>query len=398
MVSKIEKLDYEGRGLTHINGKVFFVPRALPEEELHISVIKEEKHYSVAKIDSFIKKSEKRIPSYCPYAKECGGCTFDFVSYQNSLQYKKEILLDLFKKNELEFSHFEITPSRPVLEYRNKVKLHVYQNQFGYYKENSHEFVPIKKCALLNPNITALLNDFSLFSFSQGSLMIRVNAKEEILISIETEEELKIREILIEKHKIEGIIYNGKCVYGKSYLLEERGGIEYQVPASAFFQINPYISECIVKDLILFLKPNSILLDLYCGVGFFSFRFSPYVKKVIGIELNLEAILAAKENAMRNKILNTSFHVGKVEDILEKIPDHPDQVIVDPPRSGLHKNVIQTFLNQKIQNIIYISCNPVTLARDLNLLKKEYKIVLLKGYDMFSFTKHVECVCVLNRR
>jgi len=143
-----------------------------------------------------------------------------------------------------------------------------------------------------------------MFSFQNGSFMVRVNASCECLLSIETNETINIDKELFQKHNIKGILFNGKCVYGLDFLEERRDEILYSVPATAFFQINPYISEQIVSDVLKFVCENDTLYDLYCGVGFFSFRFSPYVKKVIGIELNLEAILAAKENAMRNKILN----------------------------------------------------------------------------------------------
>lgn len=398
MEVKIEKLDYEGRGLAHINGKVIFVKKALPEEIVDIKIEKDQKKHSVAAVNEFIIKRNDRVLSFCPYSKKCGGCTFDIVSYENSLKWKKEILKDLFSKNNILINEFEIVPSRPVLGYRNKVNLHVKNSQVGYYEEETHHFIPIQTCALLNPAIDDLIKDFDLYSFKDGDLTIRTNEQQELILHIESEKEPKIKESLIEKYKIVGICWNKKVVYGKKSLTEKRDSIEYQIPITSFFQINPYISEIIASDVFSFLKKEDTIFDLYSGVGFFSLRLSQYASKVIGIEADLQAVIAAEKNALKNNINNVSFHVGKVEDILEKIPISSKKVVVDPPRSGLHKKVINTFLKEEIETIYYISCNPITLVRDLNLLKEKYKITFFRAYDMFSYTKHVECVCVMTRR
>ncbi len=398
MKISVEKLDYEGRGLSRIDGKVTFIPRCLPKEVVDVSLDQENKNYNVATINSILQKSKHRVPSFCPYASKCGGCTFDITSYEDSLKYKKEILEDLFSKNKLEIPSFKIIPSRPVLGYRNKVSLHVKDFQFGFFREETHDFVPIKRCFLADDTINSLLSDFSMFSFQNGSFMVRVNASCECLLSIETNETINIDKELFQKHNIKGILFNGKCVYGLDFLEERRDEILYSVPATAFFQINPYISEQIVSDVLKFVCENDTLYDLYCGVGFFSLRLSKHVKEVIGIESNLSAVKQAVLNAKINNISNVTFHAGKVEDILVRIPKSGKKVLVDPPRSGLHKKVVHTFLEEDIETILYISCNPITLVRDLNLLSSKYKITFFQGYDMFSYTKHVECVCVLNRR
>lgn len=398
MKVKIEKLDYEGRGLTHLDGKVVFVKKALPGELVDIEVEKEEKRFSIAKVNSYERKSPERIPSFCPYSKKCGGCTFDIVPYETSLKFKKDILKDLFLKHNIPIEEFDLVPSRPVLGYRNKVSFHVLNGEYGYYEEETHDFVSIQRCALLHPAITSLMDDFENFKFLKGILTIRVNAKEEMILHIDSEDEPKIKESLLTKHKIVGICWNKKLIYGNSSLTEVRDNIEYLIPITSFFQVNPYISEAIAKDLFSFLKQEDTIFDLYCGVGFFSLRLSKYASQVIGIESNLKAVLAAEANARRNNIQNVSFHVGKVEEVLDKIPISSKKVIVDPPRSGLHKKVIETFLKGKVDTIYYISCNPITFVRDLKLLSETYKITFFRAYDMFSYTKHVECFCVLNRQ
>ena len=162
MKVRIEKFDYEGRGLCHSDGKVTFVPKALKGEVVDISLEKSEKYYNIAKLKEIIEKSSERIPSFCPYSSLCGGCAFSHLSYENSLKYKKEIISDLLKQNNISFSSLEIEPSRPVLGYRNKVSLKVQEGEFGYYEEQSHRFIPIKNCYLLSPFIESLLKDFSM--------------------------------------------------------------------------------------------------------------------------------------------------------------------------------------------------------------------------------------------
>lgn len=398
MKLEIEKLDYEGRGLGHINGKVVFVRRALPKEIVEISLKEDKKRFSVGEVKEIIKPSESRLPSYCPYAKKCGGCTYDFISYEDSLTYKKEIIKDLFQKNEIDLPDFDLIPSRPVLGYRNKVTLHIKDGSFGYYEEESHSFVPIKNCFLVNPAIEALLKDFDLIKIQNGNIMIRTSETGELMLWIVTEDNLKISKKLAERHNIIGILWNNKCVYGKSSFLEEKDGMKYKVHANAFFQVNPYISEKIVKDVLTCFEKEDDILDLYCGVGFFSLRLAKYTHYVTGIELDQNAILDAKKNAYLNHLENVSFHVGKVEDILKKISMKKKKIIVDPPRSGLHKTVINIFLENKPEKIVYISCNPITLVRDLKLLLNDYQITFFRTYDMFAYTKHVECVCVLSKR
>ena len=194
MKVRIEKFDYEGRGLCHIDGKVTFVPKALKGEVVDISLEKSEKHYNVAKLNEIIEKSPERIPSFCPYSSLCGGCTFSHLSYENSLKYKKEIISDLLKHNNLSFSSLEIIPSRPVLGYRNKVSLKVQEGEFGYYEEQSHRFIPIKNCSLLSNFIESLLKDFSMFHFQNGELVIQTNSKGEMLLNIKTQDKISILE------------------------------------------------------------------------------------------------------------------------------------------------------------------------------------------------------------
>ena len=395
---KTQKLDYDGRGLSYDNKKVVFIRGALQEEEVEAKLIHSSKHFDEYQLTNIIQPNPKRRASFCPYSASCGGFTFDIVSYEDSLNFKKEILQDLVNQNKLDIEDISIVPSPKELGYRNKVSLKIEQGQVGYYEEKTHTFLPIQNCLLARKEIQEFLKDFSMLHIENGSITIRVNTNGELLLLIESPTEPKIEEKLVETHKIAGIIYNGKCVYNSPYFFERLGHILYKVDGTSFFQVNTDISEKIKTDITSYFNRNDIVYDFYCGVGYFSLHLAHKTKQVIGIEANQKAILNAIYNASLNQIENTSFHAGKVEDLIDKIPVKANKAIVDPPRSGLHKKVRDVFLSHDFDTIIYISCNPKTLVRDLKELTKKYKIDKLTAYDMFPYTKHIECVCILKNR
>ena len=270
-----------------------FVPNALNGEAIDISLEKSEKLYNIARLNEIIKKSPERIPSFCPYNSLCGGCTFSHLSYANSLKYKKEIISDLLKQNNLSFSSLEIIPSSPVLGYRNKVSLKVEEGEFGYYEEQSHRFIPIKNCYLLSPSIESLLKDFSMFHFQNGELIIQMNSKGDMRLNIKTQDKISILE-------------------------EQKGNIRYRYSFHSFFQVNAYFSEKIKEDVMNCVNYKDKVYDLYCGVGFFSLLLTLKVKIVIGIEKNKEAILMALENVQLNYIENEDVNINKLENILRE--------------------------------------------------------------------------------
>ena len=398
MTFEITKLDYEGRGIAYQNGKVCFIKHALPQEVVNGTLLKEAKKYAIYEAKEIIKPSSIRTESFCPFATKCGGCVFSHVSYENSLKLKQEMLKSLFQKELSYEKEIPIIPANNSLGYRNKINVKVRKGKLGYYKEESHDFIPIRTCFIASPVIQNLLKDFSLFSFQDGELIIRINTNEEILLDIITKEPVKIAQALTANHKIAGISINHKCVYGTPFFYMNINHILYKVHEESFFQTNFFIAQKILTDVLSFFEPNDIVYDFYCGVGFFSLPLAKKVARVLGIEENPKAILDATYNASLNQITNASFHVGKVENIIDKISITGNKVLVDPPREGLHKNVCQLLNAQKFDQIIYISCNPKTLVRDYKKLAENYEIISLKAYDMFPFTKHVECVALLNKR
>ena len=398
MSLKIEKLDYEARGIAHQDGKICFIKNALPEEIVTMKITADKKSFSEGKTTSIIKKSPLRKEAVCPYANQCGGCVFSCVSYEDSLNLKKEILKDLLAYNKIQIAKVNLIPSSKSLGYRNKIALKIKDEQFGYYAEETHDFIPIKNCVIAARSIQNLLQDFHLLHLKNGSLTIRSNYNDELLLIIDSDEKPKIDRLLVEKHKIAGIIWNQKCVYNSPFFIEKMEQNLYKVHADSFFQINREIASKIASDITKYFNEEDIVYDLYCGVGYFSVKLASKVKQVIGIESNTKAILDATYNASLNGVSNCSFHAGKVEEIIAKIPFHGNKAIIDPPRSGLKKNVVKYLQEHPLKQIIYISCNPQTLVRDILELQKIYTISSLDIYDMFPFTKHMECVCVLNSK
>ncbi len=396
MLVQIEKQDYEGRGLAHIHNKCVFIPRTLKDEVVDVQIQKDEKRFCIGKVEKIIQKSEFRIPSFCPYAFLCGGCSFDFVSYEQSLKIKEEMICDLMEHHGISI-HFSIVPSRPVLGYRNKISLHVHHFQYGYYQEGSHDFVAIQKCMLVHPKINEFIQDHFI-EMETGKLMIRINDKEEMFLAIETDEAIPIPKILVEKYSIVGILLNHRCVYGKPFLSYEVSSYSYCILGDSFFQVNPYIAGIIQEEVIKSIPKNSIVFDFYCGCGFFTFPISKYAKKVVGIELSQNSILGAEKIRKEQSFLNVQFHVGKVEDIAVQLNEKPTLILVDPPRSGIDKKTLQYILKSNTEKILYLSCNPISLARDLKVLIEKYELKDFKAFDMFPYTHHVECLCTLNLR
>ncbi len=358
MIVKIESLNHQGLGITRVNDKVTFVEQALPGETVDIKVTEEKKKYNLAKIQTIIEKNPNRIEPICPYYEECGGCDFGHVNYETELKYKKEKVENILKKYAHIDVNIEITPSDKVYNYRNKITLHKQNEKIGLVKKNSSEVIEIKECKLVDEKINEILHNKP----KEG--IIRTNGKE--IISNENENIT----INVDKYK-------------------------FKVNLNSFFQINPYTYEKMFNHIKKLISSNDVLLDLYSGVGVFSILLSENCKKIYGIEINENSYKNALENKKVNNLENIDFMLGKVEDNLPKIKEKIDTIIVDPPRNGLSKTTIKQIININPKKIIYVSCNPMTLSRDLNLLNSNYNLESIKAFDMFPKTNHVECVCKL---
>ena len=372
MQVKIEKLDHYGRGITRINDKICFVENALPKETVEIEVIKETKKYFLAPAKKIIKESENRTKPICPYYDKCGGCNLDHMSFKKENEYKEIKVKEILEK----FAQIPNNKIKTIVydkpyHYRNKITLHHEDEKIGLYQKKTHEIIPIKSCYLVNDDLNNEIKN------------VRQTNDDEIILRIGN----KTREIL-------------NSTNNKNKIISYIGNKKYQISEKSFFQVNSTITEKLyneIKEIINHSNSENVL-DLYCGTGTIGIYISDIVNKVLGIESCKEAVEDANYNKKLNNAAKCTYKLGKVEDLTKEITKEYDTAIIDPPRSGLDKKVIEKLLEIKPKTLIYVSCDPVTLARDLNLLKEKYNIEYIQPYNMFPRTYHVECLSLLKLR
>lgn len=357
-------LDHRGRGIAKINDKIVFIPNALPQEIVKIEITKDKRNFSEGKIVQFIKKSPDRIEGLCPYYPSCGGCHLLHLPYSKQLEYKNRKIKNILKRYHLEdITLNQIVPSPNPFSYRNKATFQNKNGKLGYFEEESHHIIPIEKCLLLDDKINEKIKNLPK---KKEKVVVRSNHN-----TITFEENKKVIHTIVD--------------------------FQFLVSLSSFFQINDLVTPLLYQKVKDYLNPQKedIILDLYCGTGTIGIFVSKEAKKVIGIEKNKVAIQDAKENAKLNHMKNIEFICGDAGIETEKLNLQPTSVIIDPPRSGLNKQTIDTILKLKPNRIVYVSCDPMTLVRDLNILKSDFDISEITPFDMFPNTYHVECVSLL---
>lgn len=395
---KILRLDDQGRGIGYLNDKIVFIPNALPEEEVIVEIEKETSKYYVGKVIEYVNKSDKRLDSKCPYYDLCGGCNLLHISYDDSVNYKLDKFRNILSKFANISSNIEVIENKDIFNYRNKVEFKIENNEWGYYNSNTHNFVSVKECLLAKNSINKVLENKDLFDINNGSIIIRSNYNDEILIVINSDDkvDINIDELKI-RVKLVGIVINDKVYYGEKYFIEKFGNKLFKVNYNSFFQINNYIT----NEIINIINDNSYgdtLLDLYCGVGFLGQCVSDKYNKIYGIEINENSIIDAINNAKINNIKNTYYLCGDSAKSINKINDRIDTLLIDPPRAGLVKNMVQDVISVGADRIIYVSCNPISLARDLSKLSELYDVDKVYLLDMFSNTYHFESIAILNKK
>lgn len=390
---KIEKISYDGKGIGYIDGKVAFVSNALPNEIVNAKIIKENKNYYECETQEIIKKSEKRVKPACPYFSECGGCSYMHVTHEDEVEYKVNALKEILKRNAVIDAKVSTIISNNELGYRNKLSLKVENYEFGFYKEESHEFIKIDECLLASLAIRNIFKLKEYLKFKEGNILIRSNFNDEIIIKINSESSVDLNIEKLKEHiKLVGIIINDKIIYGEDFFIEQVHNYFYKVNINSFFQINLNILDKVIN--LLREKEYNTVADLYCGVGTLGIPLKK--QKLYGIEIVKEAVIDAIYNAKINKQDN-KYLLGSAEAI-NKINDKIDTIIIDPPRAGLNKKTLDFLINYQSDNLIYMSCNPMTLAKNLKSLSTVYNIEEVFYLDMFPRTKHIECVSVLSRK
>lgn len=398
---EVTKLDHQGRGIAKINDKIIFIPNALPEETVDVDIILEKKKYYEGIIKETINASDKRIKSICPYFEECGGCQFLNMNYPDSLDYKQNKVEEIMNKYlGIKIKINNIVACDNNLYYRNKTTFQV-ENDIGFFKEKTNTLIPVDKCYIsdikINDIYKAIKDNINLTNVKQVIIRATKNTLESMVI-FKTSNYIDNKKIIdILKKKVDSIYINDELIYGKGKIIENLCNKNFYISPSSFFQVNTLQAEKLYNKAIAYadIKKEDTVLDLYCGTGTIGIVASDKAKKVIGIELNKEAIKDANENKKLNNINNIEFYAGDVGKILNKNNYKPDIIIVDPPRAGLDSLALAQILNIRPKKLVYVSCDLMTLARDLKLLSNDYDILELTPVDMFPYTAHVESVCAL---
>lgn len=398
----IEKMNHQAMGIAKINGKVVFIPKVIVGDIVDIDIIKEYKNYSIGRVNKIIKNGSKRVDVLCPYYDICGGCSISAYTYQDELEYKVNNVIDIFKRNEIDIKP-NIIKSDNRYGYRNKITLQVSNGIIGLYEEDSNKIVDVDKCLLVSDKLNEIIDIIK--------KNINVNKCNKIVIrdtyygimiifygSVSNEEVIKY----LGKKVVSIYTYDNKykCIYGEKYLYEMIGEYKYRISPDSFFQVNSRTVNKLYNKVVEYAIKNEKkdnLVDLYCGTGTIGIYLSKYFNNIIGIELNKQAVEDAKENAKINSVNNIKFYAGDVGKIIND-QIKADVIVVDPPRSGLDKRTKDILLKIKANKIVYVSCNPLTLARDIKELDSGYKLGDITLVDMFPNTHHVESVCVLNFR
>lgn len=397
---EIEKLDHQGRGISKSNGYVFFIPNALPGERVIVNIEKIKKNIVNANVEKFITLSKDRVNSICPYFEKCGGCDLLHLSYLNQTLFKENKIKEIMDKFcGCKFKINSIIKCDDNLFYRNKVTFQM-DNELGFYEKGTNKVVSIDSCKIVNENVNNLLNVLNDEELINGinQIIVRSNLNNQLLLIVESSNNFnKNKFIKLVSDYVDSIVINNEIILGGGNIIERLGDYKFIISPNSFFQVNTKQTINLYNQIKEYadLNKNDVLLDLYCGTGTIGIYLSKYCKKVIGIEINEIAIKDANKNKEINNINNIDFICGDALKEIKKLNINPDVVVVDPPRAGLDKKDIDNIFKLNANRIVYVSCDPITLARDLNILGNKYNIIELTPVDMFPNTSHVECVCYM---
>ena len=431
---------FEGEGIAKIDNFTIFIPGAIKGEKVKILIVKVLSSHAFGKILEIIKKSEYRQDVDCSTYKRCGGCNLRHVKYKETLKMKQNAVQSLVNKtlkNKIQVQA-TIGMENP-FHYRNKAQYPIGINKegqpiIGVFANRTHEVIPIEKCYIQNPKseeiakfILNFIKEHNISIYNESTrqglfrhIVIKIGIKTNeimcILVingkTIPKEKEL-IEEILKKFSNVKTIVKNINTkntnvilgqeninIYGNGYIQDILGEYKFKISPLSFYQVNPIQAEKLYELGVKMaqITKNDIVFDLYCGIGTISIFMAKYAKKVYGVEIVEEAVKDAKENAKINNVTNSEFYAGDVEKVLDDLINQkgiiPDIVMFDPPRKGLDKTSISNILKIKPKKVVYISCNPATLIRDLADFEEYYDVNTIIPVDMFPYTSHVE-VCAL---
>lgn len=444
MTLTIKSLGINGEGIGYYKRKIVFVDKALPGEVVHAEVTEVREKYAVARLLRVVEKSAARTTPPCPVYEECGGCSLQHMDYQAQLASKQEIVIESLRK----YAQIANPPVAPTIgmdnpwAYRNKAQFQVGRQDgklvAGLYQAGSHKLVNLESCQVQHEATMQIvqaakqiLEELGIPAYDERkrtgvirTIVARVafaTGETQLTLVTATPEIPRVKELVLElRTRLPGLIgivqnvnpqktslvFGEKTItlWGKPSIAEKLGDLSFDLSARAFFQLNPEQTKKLYDQVkqAAGLTGTELVLDLYCGTGTIGLWLAPYAREVRGIELIPEAVEDARRNARRNGAANASFHVGRAEVLMPKWAKkegiRPDVVVVDPPRTGLDDALIRSLLKVQPKKIVYVSCNPSTLAKDIAKMLGRYELVSVQPVDMFPHTSHVECCSLLVRK
>ena len=416
----IESVAFKGYGVARIHDKVVFVPYTVTGDKAWIEVVEEKKDYSMGRLIQIAEPSPWRVAPPCPYFGSCGGCQWQHIDYSAQGELKKEILRDTLQRlgRLKEIPSIRIMPSPKPYDYRIRIQLKVKGKAIGYYQERSHKIVEIDRCPVSHPLINQIIQELR----EELAALLRM---EEIEINVSPEEGRGV--ILFHPHSydqrtehfIKKFLQSHPILLGSALSRKgelnffgdpalnftiplrqggEKRNLKLRISPGSFFQVHPEQNQALIQAVLQFSEVNKgdRVVDLYAGVGNLTLPLATGAKGILGIEENRMAVEDARFNAERNGITNCEFIQGRVENILKHWErEKPDLVVLDPPRTGC-KTVLNQVAKLKPKKIVYVSCEPTTLSRDLHLFSESgYQLQELSHIDMFPQTYHMEMVGLL---
>lgn len=441
---EIEDIGHDGAGIGKVDGYPLFIKDAVIGDVVEVKVMKAKKNYGYAKLLKIITPSASRVEPLCPYAKQCGGCQIQMMSYEEQLRFKENKVRNNLKR----IGGFEEIPMEPILGmknpfyYRNKAQFPVgYDKEgnliTGFYAGRTHSIINNRRCYLgVSENELVLnqvldwmeRNHISAYEEESGKGLIRhvlirygFTTKEVMVCLVVNGAGIPAKEDLIEglrtipgmtsitissNTKQTNVIMGEKItlLWGQPYITDFIGNIQYQISPLSFYQVNPAQTKRLYETALEYagLSGDETVWDLYCGIGTISLFLAQRAKQVYGVEIIPAAIEDAKRNARLNQIENAQFFVGKAEEVLpekyEKEQIYADVIVVDPPRKGCEESVLDTMVQMEPKRIVYVSCDSATLARDLKYLcERGYEMKKVKAIDQFPQTVHVETVVLMSK-
>ena len=432
-------LDDYFKGIVRIENNTYFVDDFLPLEKGRILTT-----YKYGKVDSvkLIKRDTSsifRVKPICKYYPYCGGCQIQHLSYEKQLEYKKKKVKNLIKKfTSLDIKVEDTIKVENPLHFRNKIQMPIRKDKknkiiIGYYKENTHDLIDIDNCLIedkraseIVKTIKLLLNKYHYSIYDEDKnyglfrhLLLKLSSAydEGLLTFVVTDLNIKGRkefakEIVSKLPIIKGVVFNlnnrhtnvilgekEEVIYGYSHIKDKIFDLDFLISSKSFYQTNSKQIETLYKTAIdlACLNKNDVVLDAYCGTGTIGLTLARNVKEVTGVEIVKDAVIDARKNASINNINNATFINTDCTKYLTTCDKKYDVIFLDPPRKGSTVEFINSVFRIKPKKVVYISCDPVTLARDLNLFKKEYQIKKVIPVDMFPYSSHVETVCLLSK-